>query len=283
MNFRALQSRSDEIVTPVKGKNSPNLGPVAVMVSSQADLNLFCSLTNLDKKKHKNLFVSRLYVENTAEARFTVVGPFVGAPYAVMLLETLIAWNVEKIIFFGWCGAISPDVKIGDIIIPDSAIIDEGTSKHYHQGDDGVSRPSSYILENTKENLKKTGIDFHEGLVWSTDAIYRETCEKVIYYQEKDVLAVEMELSALFTVGKFRNVQMGGILVVSDELSTLKFTVGKFRNVQMGGILVVSDELSTLKWQPGFKEQRFKESRMSVVKTIKALCNLLDKEKNEEY
>ncbi|MBW2590763.1 MAG: purine-nucleoside phosphorylase, partial [Deltaproteobacteria bacterium] len=144
------------------------------------------------------------------------------------------------------------------IIIPDSAIIDEGTSKHYHQGDDGVSRPSSYILENTKENLKKTGIDFHEGLVWSTDAIYRETCEKVIYYQEKDVLAVEMELSALFTVGKFRNVQMGGILVVSDELSTLK-------------------------WQPGFKEQRFKESRMSVVKTIKALCNLLDKEKNEEY
>ena len=249
MNFRALQSRSDEIVTPVKGKNSPNLGPVAVMVSSQADLNLFCSLTNLDKKKHKNLFVSRLYVENTAEARFTVVGPFVGAPYAVMLLETLIAWNVEKIIFFGWCGAISPDVKIGDIIIPDSAIIDEGTSKHYHQGDDGVSRPSSYILENTKENLKKAGIDFHEGLVWSTDAIYRETCEKVKYFQEKNVLAVEMELSALFTVGKFRNVQIGGILVVSDELSTLT-------------------------WRPGFKEQRFKENRKAVVEVIKEIILL---------
>jgi len=249
MSCRALQSRSDGIVIPVKGKNSPNLGPVAVMVSTQADLNLFCSLTDIDEKKHKNLFVSRLYVGNTVEAGFAVVGPFVGAPYAAMLLETLIAWGAEKIMFFGWCGAISRDVKVGDIIIPTGAIIDEGTSKHYDQEEDGVSRPSSYILKNTKEALKKGSLSFHEGIVWSTDAIYRETCEKVIYYQEKDILAVEMELSALFTVGKFRNVQIGGILVVSDELSTLK-------------------------WQPGFKEQRFKESRKAVVEVIKEIILL---------
>jgi len=249
MNFQALQNRSDGIVNPVKGKNSPNLGPVAVMVSTQADLSLFCSLTDLDEEKYRNLFVSRLYFGNTAEAGFAAVGPFVGAPYATMLLETLIAWDVERIIFFGWCGAISHDVKIGDIIIPTGAIIDEGTSKHYHQEEDGVSRPSSYILKNTKEALKKGGLSFHEGIVWSTDAIYRETCEKVIYYQEKDILAVEMELSALFTVGKFRNVQIGGILVVSDELSTLK-------------------------WQPGFKEQRFKESRKAVVEVIKEIILL---------
>ena len=258
MSCRALQNRSDGIVNPVKGKNSPNLGPVAVMVSTQADLSLFCSLTDLDEEKYRNLFVSRLYIGNTAETGFAVVGPFVGAPYAAILLETLIAWGAEKIIFFGWCGAISHDVKIGDIIIPTGAIIDEGTSKHYHQEEDGVSRPSSYILKNTKETLTKAGLAFHEGIVWSTDAIYRESCEKVKYYQEKDVLAVEMELSALFTVGKFRNVQMGGILVVSDELSTLT-------------------------WRPGFREQRFKENRMAVNIAIKALCHSLNKEKNEKY
>ncbi len=250
MSCRALQNRSDGIVIPVKGKNSPNLGPVAVMVSSQTDLSLFCRLAGLDEKKQKDLFVSRLYVGDTAEAGFSVVGPFVGAPYAAMLLETLIAWDVDKIIFFGWCGAISHDVKIGDIIIPTGAIIDEGTSKHYHQGDDAISQPSSYILKNTKEALKKTGLAFHEGLVWSTDAIYRETCEKVKYYQGKDVLAVEMELSALFTVGKFRDVQVGGILVVSDELSTFK-------------------------WQPGFRNELFKESRMAACEVINDLCKIV--------
>ena len=252
MSCQALQSRNDGIVIPVKGKNSLNLGPVAAMVSSQADLSLFFRLTDLDENKYRNLFVSRLYADNTAEAEFAVVGPFVGAPYAAMLLETLIACGAEKIIFFGWCGAISHHVKIGDIIIPTGAIVDEGTSKHYHQSDDGISLPSSYILKNTKQALTKAGLDFHQGIVWSTDAIYRETCEKVKYYQEKDVLAVEMELSALFTVGKFRHVQIGGILVVSDELSTLT-------------------------WQPGFRDQRFKESRMSVAKAIKSLSNVLHK------
>ena len=256
MSCRALPNRNDKndgIVIPVKGKNSPNLGPVAVMVGTQADLSLFCHLTDVDENKYRNLFVSRLYAGKDAKAGLAVVGPFVGAPYAVMLLETLIAWGTTQIIFFGWCGAISPHVKIGDIIIPTGAIADEGTSKHYHPSEDGRSLPSSYILKNTKQALTQAGLDFHQGIVWSTDAIYRETGEKVKYYQENDVLAVEMELSALFTVGKFRHVQMGGILVVSDELSTLT-------------------------WRPGFRDQRFKESRLSVIKTIMAISNALNKD-----
>ncbi|MBT8351274.1 MAG: nucleoside phosphorylase, partial [Deltaproteobacteria bacterium] len=200
-------------------------------------------------------FISRVYAGNNSEKEFTVVGPFVGAPYATMLLETIIAWNVQKIIFFGWCGAISHDVKIGDIIIPAGAMIDEGTSKNYHQSNDGISRPSAYVLNNTKEAFTRSGLAFHEGMIWSTDAIYRETGEKVKHYQGKNILAVEMELSALFTVAKFRHVHLGGILVVSDSLATLS-------------------------WQPGFREQRFKENRESTAKAIKALCHQLNKVKN---
>ncbi len=241
---------SDAIVNPVRGKNSPNLGPVAIMVASQADLNILYSLMNLDKDKSKSLFVSRLYIDNNTENIFSVVGPFMGAPYATMLLETLIAWGAEKIIFFGWCGSISSDVKIGDIIVPASAVIDEGTSKHYQEGDNGMVKPSVYITEKVKEALIKSDLAFHEGVVWSTDAIYRETREKVKYYQDEDVLAVEMEMSALFTVGKFRNVQVGGILAVSDELSTFK-------------------------WRPGFRNEQFKKSRMTVCEVINDLCNAL--------
>lgn len=246
MSCQPWQNLSDAIVKPVKGKNTPDLGPVAVMVSSQVDLDFLRGSIGLKENKARKLFMSRLYIGDHTSGDISVVGPFIGAPYSTMLLEMLIAWGAEKIMFFGWCGAISRDVKIGDIIIPNGAIIDEGTSRHYHQGDDAISRPSSYILENIKEAIKKAGLDFHEGIVWSTDAIYRETCEKVKHFQEKDVLAVEMELSALFTVGRFRNVQIGGILVVSDELSTLT-------------------------WKPGFKEQRFKESRISVVEMIKEI------------
>jgi nucleoside phosphorylase len=40
------------------------------------------------------------------------------------------------------------------------------------------------------------------------------------------LLAVEMEMSALFTVATYRKVHLGGLMVVSDELATLKWKTG---------------------------------------------------------
>ncbi|MDM8522946.1 nucleoside phosphorylase [Desulfococcaceae bacterium HSG8] len=241
---------NDAIINPVKGKNAPNLGPVSVMVSSETDLNAICKLTNLGEDYFKNLMMSRVYLGYDSTANFSLAGPVVGAPYGVLLLETLIAWGAQKIIYYGWCGAISPDVRVGDIIIPTGAVIDEGTSTHYNADKNEPVRPSPDMLEATKEVLKKNSLAFHEGMIWTTDAIYRETREKVRYFQSKKVLAVEMEMSALFTVGKFRNMEISGILVVSDELSTLE-------------------------WRPGFKEERFKQSRAALKEVINELCQIL--------
>jgi len=67
--------------------------------------------------------------------------------------------------------------------------------------------------------LQKESIPFHRGTIWTTDAIYRETSGKVAKYREQGVLGVEMELSALFAFGLATGVQVGAILVVSDELA----------------------------------------------------------------
>jgi nucleoside phosphorylase len=123
-------SKDDAIVRPVKGRNFSQPGVYAVMVSNEADLRMLCRQMNLQEDCFIKLFMSRLYIDNR-QANLTLAGPFIGAPYAVMILETLIARGARKILFFGWCGAISPDVRIGDIIIPTGAIIDEGTSRHW--------------------------------------------------------------------------------------------------------------------------------------------------------
>ncbi len=238
---------NEAITYPFKGKNDPALGPVAVMVSSKNDLDLLCKLMNLSEDKAKNLLMSRVYIGNGSTKGFSVIGPLVGAPYAIILLENLIAWGARQFIFFGWCGAVSIDVKIGDIIIPTSAIIDEGTSKHYLTGNNSIALPSKTVVKRTKNALNNKDVNFREGQVWTTDAIYRETRKKVEYFQKNDVLAVEMETSALFTVGDFRNVAVGGILVVSDELSTFE-------------------------WHRGFRESRFIKSRRAVAEVISFLC-----------
>ncbi len=239
-------TKDDAIVRPVKGRNSLQPGACAVMVSSESDLRMLCSQMNLQENCFIKVFMSRLYIDNR-QANFTLAGPFIGASYAVMILETLIVWGARKILFFGWCGAVSPDVKIGDIIIPTGAIIDEGTSRHYKKNDNCCISPLGHITEKIKEALSQRGICFHTGLIWSTDAVYRETCERVKYYQNKDVLAVDMELSALFTAGSFREVEVGGVLVVSDEISTCKPVAG-------------------------FSKQCFKKSRRAVCEAINSMC-----------
>ncbi len=191
--------------------------------------------------------ISLLYLDRLPPDGFSVTGPFVGAPYAVMLLETLIAWGVRKIIFLGWCGAVSKKVKIGDIILPTSAVIDEGTSAHYGQKTTGVSRASSSLVSMIRQVLNQNKIDFQTGPIWTTDAVYRETRQLVERHQQDGTLAVEMELSALYSVAQFRGVALAGILVVSDELSSLD-------------------------WRPGFKDERFVQGRRIACSVVEELC-----------
>jgi nucleoside phosphorylase len=74
--------------------------------------------------------------------------------------------------------------------------------------------------------VKEGSYAFRKGTVWTTDAPYRETPDKVKAYKDKGVLAVEMEMSALMTVAVFRSVRLTGLLVVSDELFHLKWHTG---------------------------------------------------------
>jgi purine-nucleoside phosphorylase len=154
-------------------------------------------------------------------------------------VETLLVWGIRQILFIGWCGAVAKHVEAGDIIVPDSAMVDEGTSGHYLDPACRVALPSRHLAGQIHQTLERQGLDYHSGAIWTTDAIFRETVAKVKHYQRRGALAVEMELSAVFTVAAFRNAAAAGILVVSDTLSTYQ-------------------------WQPGFRTPAFKTARMAV-------------------
>jgi len=212
-----------EIIRPTKEKNDPDIGPIAVMVSSEIDLNMVYNRFALPGKSAHRLLNSRLYLSE--KEGISVVGPLIGAPYAVLILEKLVALGAKKILFLGWCGSIHKDVTIGDIMIVSRAFSEEGTSRLYPiEGE--FFESDAGMVKAIKEALVAHSVSFHQGGVWSTDAPYRETQEKVFDFQKKGALAVEMELSALFAVGRFRNVEVGGLLIVSDELHDGKWRRG---------------------------------------------------------
>lgn len=140
-----------------------------------------------------------------------------GAPAAVMLVEELIACGMEVLIVTGSAGSLQRHAPIGSLVVPTTAIREEGTSHHYVPSDaPAVASPG--VVATVVDVLRERSLSYAAGLQWTTDAVYREHREKIDRYRSAGVLAVDMELSALYTVAAYRHIECGAVLAISDEL-----------------------------------------------------------------
>ncbi len=155
------------------------------------------------------------------DTRICVYRIYIGAPAAVMAMELLVAAGVRKFILFGGCGAIHPSVRVYDLVVPTWGIREEGTSYHYLPSDI-VPKPSKEVFTALKKKLRpiarELDIDLHVGGIWTTDAIFRQTRDKVRKYSSKGVLAVDIESTALMAVAMYRDVELGIVHVATYEL-----------------------------------------------------------------
>ncbi len=162
----------------------------------------------------------------------------IGAPASVLALEMLIAAGVKYFLVYGGGGAVHPSVRIYDVVIPTWGIREEGTSYHYLPPNI-TPKPSEKLVKILVEELKNTveelGVRLHVGGVWSTDAVFRETRDKVEEYASRNILVVDMESTALMAVAMYRKVELGITLIVMDELHGEKWRIyewEKMRNVE---------------------------------------------------
>jgi uridine phosphorylase len=147
-----------------------------------------------------------------------VYHPGVGAPLAAMFLEEIIQTGCRIFVAVGGAGGLVPDLTVGHVVVPTSAIRDEGTSYHYLPGSREVE-PSPRAVAAIEEVLQEHGVPFVTGKAWTTDAPYRETRAKVERRVEEGCLAVDMEAAALFAVARFRGAEFGHVLAAADDLS----------------------------------------------------------------
>ncbi len=150
--------------------------------------------------------------------RLAVAHPRVGAPLGAAMVEALIAMGCRKFIACGGAGVLDGAIQVGHIVVPTSAVRDEGTSYHYLPAGREIA-PSPRALAAIEAVLKQHGHKYLLGKTWTTDAIYRETRAKVMRRRREGCLTVEMEAAAFFAVAKFRGVEFGQILYGGDDLS----------------------------------------------------------------
>ncbi|HUJ89946.1 MAG TPA: hypothetical protein VLX12_07120 [Syntrophorhabdales bacterium] len=135
-----------------------------------------------------------------------------GGPNIASLVEEISAFGVCEFCLWGYVGGVSVGLSIGDIVIASGALREEGVSHHYL--DDREDTVSSEWAREWSSRASCKG--FTAGIVWSCDAIYRETRQKLERCRRTGVLGVEMEVASFYAVCQAKGLRGVAFLVVSD-------------------------------------------------------------------
>ncbi len=232
------------VIHPRKNKNELSIPENGLLLVNPTEASECQGKLRQNGGEGRFLFNSGLVV--AGDSSFFVAGPAIGAPMAVLTLEKLIALGAKRVILFGWCGAISKELQVGDLVVPSKASAGEGTSAYYTGDMNSVLAPDPKFRNRIVKIFADNNMTVHRDCVWSTDALYRED-RRVLQqlHREKQVGAVDMEFSALCAVAAFRAIEFAAVLTVSDELWGSS-------------------------WRPGFGRQLFLEKKQA------ALALLLD-------
>ena len=191
---------------------------------------IFCYQSSLlkyilenEETERISLSTSEFYLLKATEGRIGICGGFgIGAPVVSALLEELIALGCQRFLSIGTAGGLQRGLEIGQIVVCDRAVRDEGVSHHYLEPGK-YSYPNPELTGRLKAELDRLGLSYREGATWTIDAIYRETVEEARQYQAEGVYTVEMEAAALLAVAQYRQVELATAFVVSDSLADLEW------------------------------------------------------------
>ncbi|ELR73411.1 Purine nucleoside phosphorylase [Fulvivirga imtechensis AK7] len=163
--------------------------------------------------------------------RVSVQGSGMGQPsLAIYVHELLQSYKVKNLVRIGTCGALLPDIRLGEIIIAQGACTDSNASRLQFNGLDFAPLADFNMLLKAYESAGKEGIKVRIGNVFSTDLFYfKNDPERWKVWSEHGVLCVDMETSALYTMAAAANARALSILTVSDNIITGSFSTSKDR------------------------------------------------------
>lgn len=150
--------------------------------------------------------------------RVSVQGSGMGIPsISIYVHELFTEYNVQRAIRIGTCGAIQDETKVGDLILALSASTDSAVNRRATNGLDFAPHCDFHLLRSAYDVAKKFRV--HVGGVSSMDQFY-DTTDALAKLREYNVLALEMEASALYTLAARFKRQALAVLTVSDHVIT---------------------------------------------------------------
>jgi purine-nucleoside phosphorylase len=167
--------------------------------------------------------------------KITYIKTGIGAPVLMDALLSLGITPCKKVLFIGSVGALSSEIGIGDIVIPEFSICGDGASR-YIASDSLINNdvfgkktfPDSDLLKivqnNTKRICLQNNVKWHVGKTFSIDTIFAQYAH-IDEILETGCNVIEMETASAFIAAQIAHIPLAAIFSVSDNTISKKSLV----------------------------------------------------------
>jgi purine-nucleoside phosphorylase len=178
--------------------------------------------------------------------KVSVMGSGMGMPsIGIYAFELFKFYDVDTIIRVGSCGSFQKEIKVYDVILAQGSSTDSNFADQYSLKKGTFSALSSFeLLDKAYQIAKAKKIKTHVGNILSSDVFYGHDQEMWKKWAGLNVLAVEMESYALFTLAAAFKKKALTILTVSDSLVTHQETSAQERETKFLQMMEIALELS---------------------------------------
>jgi uridine phosphorylase len=144
----------------------------------------------------------------------TVQSTGMGGPSAAIVCEELITLGARRLVRVGTCGALAGDLALGELVVADAALAEDGASRAL--GGAGPAVPDAEL----HAALRAAAEGARAGVIVSADLFYDPDPDRAARWVEASALAVEMEAATLFRVAERRGVAAACVVAVTDLVAT---------------------------------------------------------------
>lgn len=159
------------------------------------------------------------YTGRYGDKLVSVMGTGMGIPsLSIYVNELLAEYEVKTLIRVGTCGALQPNLEIGDIVLAMAASTDSHVNKLRFDGCDYAPTASFPLLLKAYQAATARGIDVYVGGIFTSDTFYGDDPDSWRKWAAFGALVVEMETAGLYTLAAKLKVEALSVLTVSDNL-----------------------------------------------------------------
>lgn len=181
-------------------------------------------------------------------------GTYKGKPVSVMAhgmgipscsiyaTELVREYGVQTLIRVGSCGALAPDVKLGDVIIAMGASTDSKVNRLRFCDHDFAAIADFGLVERAVAAARAAKVPVRVGNVFSADLFYTPDTAMFDVMEKYGILGVEMEAAGLYGVAAQEGVRALTIVTVSDHIRRHEHLSSDERRTSFDAMVLVALE-----------------------------------------